>query len=93
MILHYANPSFESWVAKYIFYGNFPDYWYGDPEQSNGLQFMLQSRDECRAALETGNWDNTRKFYYSMIPDENETEEWVWRGELLRIDPFVSHRT
>jgi hypothetical protein len=93
MILHYANPSFESWVAKYIFYGNFPDYWYGDPEQPNGLQFMLQSRDECRAALETGNWDNARKFYYSMIPDENETEELIRRGELLRIDPFVSHQT
>jgi hypothetical protein len=93
MILHYANPSFESWVAKYIFYGDFPNYWYGDPEQPNGIEFMLQSRDECRAALESGNWDNARKFYYSMIPNENDTEELIRRGELLRIDPFASPRT
>jgi hypothetical protein len=93
MILHYANPSFESWVAKYIFYGNFPDYWYGNPEHPNGLEFMLQSRDECRAALETGNWDNARNFYYSMIPDAKDVEELIRRGELLRIDPFANHRT
>jgi len=93
MILHYANPSFESWVAKYRFYGNFPDYWYNDPSQPNGLRFMLQSRDEVRAALETGNWDNARNLYYSMIPDEDDIEELIRRGDLLRIDPFVNNRT
>lgn len=93
MILHYANPSFESWVAKYRFYGDFPDYWYDDPSQPNGIHFMLQSRDQLQAALKTGNWDDARNFYYSMIPDENDTEELIRRGDLLRIDPFANHRT
>lgn len=92
MILHYANPSFESWVAKYRFYGNFPDYWFNDPSHPNGVTFMLQSRDQLQTALATGNWEAARKFYYSMIPDERHTEDLIKSGDLLRIDPFSDFR-
>jgi len=92
MILHYANPSYESWLAKYRFYGDFPDYWFNNPDQPNSVSFMLQSRDQVRAAEATGNWDAARNFYYSMIPDEHDIEDLVRSGTLLRIDPFSESR-
>jgi hypothetical protein len=88
MILHYANPSFESWAGKYKFYGNFPDYWFDDPEQPNEVIFMLESRDHVQAALSTGNWQAARNFYDSMIPDEGDIEDLIEQDDLVRIDPF-----
>ena len=92
MILHYANPSFESWVAKYKFYGNFSDYWRDDPDDPKDFPFMLESRDHLQAAEATGNWEAARNFYYSMIPDERDIEDLIQNGDLLIIDPFSDSR-
>lgn len=44
-ILHYPTPSFDRWAAKYAHYGDFLDFWFGDPDKLNLVTFMIRSRD------------------------------------------------
>ena len=88
MILHYPTPSYDIWVSKYSRYGNFSDYWYDDPSFPNDLTFMLESRDHVQRALQTGNWDDAKKFFDKQIPDEETTERLLKSGSLRRITPL-----
>jgi hypothetical protein len=88
MILHYSTPTFESWVAKYKFYGDFPDYW-EDDHTTNALTFMLESRDHVQKALATGNWEEARKFYDSLIPDAETRHTLFESGVLRQYMPFA----
>jgi hypothetical protein len=91
MILHYPTPSFESWVAKYKFYGEFSDYWFDDPDQPNTVSFMLESRDQLRAALASGNWEEARNFYNSMIPENATHEHYLSTGDLRIFKPLADN--
>ncbi|TKA44661.1 hypothetical protein B0A54_04611 [Friedmanniomyces endolithicus] len=63
MILHYPTPTYERWVAKYKHYGDFGDYWYGDPQSPNKVSFMLKSRDVVQDAVKSGDWRKARAFW------------------------------
>ena len=91
MILHYSTPSFESWVAKYKHYGDFPDYW-EDDYTKNGLEFMLESRDYVKEALATGDWQKAHKFYDSLIPDPETRESLLETGVLRQYRPLVEDK-
>jgi hypothetical protein len=87
LILHYPTPTFRRWISKFQVYGNFSDFWYGDSNLPL-FPFMTQSRDLVRAGLETGEWEEARKYYTSWIPDAESVARYVESGELMRISPF-----
>ena len=87
MILHYPTTSFESWVAKYTYYGDFPDYWEDDLTE-NKLTFMLESRDIVQKALATGDWKAAREYYNSLIPDPETRKQLLESGVLRQYQPF-----
>jgi len=88
MILHYPNPSFDSWVAKYRSYGRFSNFWFEDPTQVNPLTFMLESRDRLHRALESGLWEEAREFFVGMIPDQEACERMLRTGDMRRYNPL-----
>ena len=88
MILHYVTPTFERWMAKYVHYGNFSDYWFDDRHEPNGINFMLRSRDVVQDALASGNCDAARRFYNTQILDAATVEQYLESGDLRRISPL-----
>jgi len=92
VILHYPTPSFDSWIAKYKLYGKFSDFWFDDPEQHNDVSFMLKSRDQLQKALETGDWEEARKFFAALIPDEETIQRYIKSGDLKRFYPLGEHK-
>ncbi|MBP2187336.1 hypothetical protein [Nocardia goodfellowii] len=96
VILHYPNPSFDSWVAKFSNHGVFSNYWWDDPSLPIELQFMLRSRDLVHAAIRSGDWREARAYFRSWIPDAaararmlaaDELRVYSPVTELLRADP------
>jgi hypothetical protein len=88
-ILHYPNPSFDSWVAKFANYSDFSDFWWDDPNAPVELKFMLRSRDLLRAARENDDWVDARAYFDSWILDA-ETREQLLQAEVLRhYDPMA----
>jgi hypothetical protein len=88
MILHYVTPTFERWMAKYIHYGNFSDYWLDDRHAPNCINFMLRCRDVVQDALASGNWDAARRFYNTQILDAGTVEQYLESRDLRRISPL-----
>jgi hypothetical protein len=88
VILHYPNVCFENWVQKYIAYGKFSNFWFEDPTQALTLTFMLESRDRLQKALESGNWEEAREFFNSMIPDSEACERMLQAGDMRRYSPL-----
>lgn len=88
-ILHYPNPTFESWVAKFKNFTNFSDHWRDNPDDPILLSFMLRSRDLVHAALETGNWAEARTYFNSWIPDRETREQLLATGALQHFDPMA----
>jgi hypothetical protein len=88
MILHYPNPSFGSWVAKYKSYGRFSNFWFEDPTQVNPLTFMLDSRDKLQQALESGQWEDAREFFNGMIPDPEACQRMLETGDMRKYTPL-----
>ncbi|MEV0252181.1 hypothetical protein AB0H76_36735 [Nocardia sp. NPDC050712] len=89
VILHYPNPSFESWVAKFSNHGAFSNFWWDNPELPIELQFMLRSRDLVHAALASGDWSAARAYFGSWIPDEATRERMLAAGELRVYSPVT----
>jgi hypothetical protein len=87
LILHYPTPTFRRWISKFEHYGSFSDFWYDDPNLPL-FPFMTQSRDLVRAGLETGEWEEARKYYTSWIPDAESVAGYLESGGLMRISPF-----
>ncbi|MEV6273840.1 hypothetical protein [Nocardia sp. NPDC051832] len=89
VILHYPNPSFESWVAKFRNHGGFSNFWWDNPELPIELKFMLRSRDLVRAAIESGDWSAARQYFQSWIPDERGRERMLAADELRVYSPVT----
>lgn len=92
-ILHYPNPSFESWVAKFGNYSEFSNFWWDLPNVPIELKFMLKSRDLLREARNTGSWDEARDFFESWILDDETREDLLQKGILRRYDPMAELRS
>jgi hypothetical protein len=88
VILHYPNPTFEAWVAKYTNHGKFSDYWFDDACQPIPLPFMLESRDHVHAALDSGDWDAARRYYDAQIPEAATCQQLLEAGALRRYQPL-----
>ena len=91
MILHYPTPTFDRWVTKYKLYGNFSDLWFNDPNRPM-MRFMAKSRDLVRAAVDSGNWDEAREYYYSWIPNNATIEKYLNQGGFRRMTPLTDMR-
>lgn len=92
VILHYPNPSFDSWVAKFGSFDAFSDFWWDNPDCPIVIQFMLRSRDLLRAAGETGNWDQARDYFASWSLDAATREELLNTEVLRHYDPMAELR-
>jgi hypothetical protein len=66
-ILHYACPSYDRWLAKYIALGDFPDCWWDDPQHRITLSFHVASRDICKRCGANGDFDPARQFWASQV--------------------------
>jgi 2-oxoglutarate-Fe(II)-dependent oxygenase superfamily protein len=88
MILHYPNPTFEAWVAKFANYGRFSNYWFDDASRPISLRFMLESRDQVHAALGSGDWDAARRYFDAQIPDAATCQQLLAAGALRRYHPL-----
>jgi len=88
VLLHYPCMSFEAWVAKFKQYGDFSDFWFDNPQKPNYIQFMLQSRDHVKKALQTGDWDASRAFYESMTLGDEACQRAASTGQTRRYAPF-----
>ncbi|MFJ1461056.1 hypothetical protein [Nocardia sp. N2S4-5] len=88
-ILHYPNPTFESWVAKFKNFTTFSDHWRDNPEDPILLSFMLRSRDLVHAALESGDWNEARTYFHSWIPDNKTRDQLLATGALQHFAPMA----
>ncbi|BCK57437.1 hypothetical protein [Nocardia wallacei] len=88
-ILHYPNPTFDSWVTKFSNFTNFSDNWRDNPDDPIRLSFMLRSRDLVHAAIESGDWDEARAYFHSWIPDTDTREKLLTTGALQHFDPMA----
>jgi hypothetical protein len=88
VILHYPNPTFEAWVAKFATLGRFSNYWFDDESRPISLRFMLESRDQVHAALDSGDWDAARRYFDAQIPDAATCQQLLQAGALRRYHPF-----
>ncbi|WP_416563146.1 hypothetical protein [Nocardia testacea] len=88
VILHYPNPSFNSWVTKFGAFEDFSDFWWDNPNCPIVIQFMLRSRDLLRAARETGNWDEAREYFATWSLDAATREKLLQTEVLRRYDPM-----
>ncbi|MFI6312259.1 hypothetical protein ACIBEK_19315 [Nocardia fusca] len=88
-ILHYPNPSFESWVAKFANYGKFSNFWWDNPGNPIGLEFMLRSRDLLLAARDTGSWSEARDYFATWCIDSATRERLLQAEALRRYDPMA----
>ncbi|WP_157978966.1 MULTISPECIES: hypothetical protein [Nocardia] len=89
VILHYPNPSFESWVAKFGNHGEFSNFWWDDPSAPIRLQFMLRSRDLVHRAAASGDWAEARAYFRSWIPDDASRERMLAADELRVYSPVT----
>lgn len=89
VILHYPNPSFESWVAKFSNHGAFSNFWWDDPGLPIELKFMLRSRDLVHAGIESGDWSEARAYFRSWIPDDETRDRMLEAGELRVYSPVT----
>ncbi|GGL11403.1 hypothetical protein GCM10011588_27340 [Nocardia jinanensis] len=89
VILHYPNPSFDSWVAKFGNYSNFSDFWWDNPDAPVQIQFMLRSRDLLRAARDNDNWDEARDYFATWSLDNTAREHLLQTEVLRRYDPMA----
>lgn len=88
-ILHYPNPSFADWVAKFDNYDKFSDFWWDRPDSPILLEFMLRSRDLVRAAHVSGDWGEARAYFNSWIPDAESREHLLATGALRHYSPMT----
>ncbi|MGW5385154.1 hypothetical protein [Nocardia sp. NPDC003963] len=89
VILHYPNPTFDSWVAKFGDFTHFSDFWWDNPNAPIVIQFMLRSRDLLRAARDTGDWDEAREYFASWSLDAATREQLLQAEVLRRYDPMA----
>jgi hypothetical protein len=87
-ILHYPNPTFEAWVAKFTNYGKFSNYFFNNPNWPIQLRFMRESRDQVHAALGSGDWDAARRYFDAQIPDAAACQLLLETGALRRYHPL-----
>ncbi|KAK0255689.1 hypothetical protein LTR91_017540 [Friedmanniomyces endolithicus] len=91
MILHYPTPTYERWIAKYKYYGEFGDYWYGDERSPNRVEFMLKSRDVVQDAVKSRSWRKAKAFWDERVTTEG-SERWrneVKEGKIRRYAPLA----
>ncbi|KAH8660470.1 hypothetical protein BX600DRAFT_467742 [Xylariales sp. PMI_506] len=89
MVLHYPNPSYESWVRKFNHYGRFHDHWFGDRRAPKIMEFMLRSRDVVQNARKTGNWAKAKEFFSGRVLEPEAREEAISQGKIRRYTPFA----
>ncbi|MEU8896920.1 hypothetical protein [Nocardia sp. NPDC048505] len=89
VFLHYPNPSFESWVAKFSNHGEFSNFWWDNPDLPIQLQFMLRSRDLVQAARASGEWSAAREYFRTWIPDERARQRMLDADELRVYSPVT----
>jgi hypothetical protein len=87
-VLHYACPSYDRWLAKYNALGDFPDYWWDDPQFRITLSFHLKSRDVCRRARAEGDLELARRFWAKQVLALNEIEQLTREGKIGRFAPL-----
>lgn len=87
-VLHYACPSYDRWRAKYDALGDFPDYWWDDPQFRITLSFHLKSRDVCRLARADGNLERARKFWAKQVLAPQQIDRLTREGKIARFTPL-----
>ena len=67
VILHYACPSYDRWLAKYRALGDFPDFWWDSPQHRITISFHLQSRDIYKRCIREGDFQAAVEFWSNQV--------------------------
>lgn len=92
VILHYACPSYERWLAKYTALGDYPDFWWDNPEYRIDISFHLQSRDIYKRCLHEGNFQPAIDFWSEQVATPEQLERLRREGTISWFAPMPSLR-
>jgi len=87
-VLHYACPSYDRWLAKYGALGEFPDFWWDDPQHRIEMSFHTRSRDICRECLADGNFARAKEFWAAQVFAHNQLEQLRHDGKVGWFAPM-----
>jgi hypothetical protein len=90
VVLHYACPSYEHWVAKYAALGDFPDFWWDNPQHRIAISFHIESRDIVKQCLRTGDFQPAVNFWSSQVVDRAELILLQEKGRIGWFAPMQS---
>lgn len=87
-ILHYPCATYNEWLKKHAFLGDFLPYWWDNPQSPIDFPFLIDSRDAYVQSLKTGNWDIARTFYDKSLFTEWQVANLLQTGAVFRADPL-----
>ena len=91
-VLHYACPSYDRWLAKYAALGDFPDFWWDNPQHRITISFHLQSRDLYKHCLREGNFQPAIDFWSGQVLMPEELAQLRREGAIGWFAPMQSLR-
>jgi len=82
VILHYACATYDRWLTKYATLGDFPDFWWDNPQNRITLPFHLKSRDIYKQCLNDGSFQSAVDFWRSQVLSSNQLDQLVLKGKV-----------
>jgi hypothetical protein len=92
VILHYACPSYDRWLAKYTALGDFPDLWWDNPEHRITISFHLQSRDIYKRCVCEGSFQPAIDFWSGQVLMPEQLCQLRREGIVSWFAPLQSNR-
>jgi hypothetical protein len=90
VVLHYACPSYERWLAKYAALGDFPDFWWDNPQHRIAISFHLQSRNIVTQCTRTGDFQPAADFWAAQVANRDELVRLQKEGSVGWFAPLQS---
>jgi hypothetical protein len=92
VILHYACPSYDRWLAKYATLGDFPNFWWDNPEHRITISFHLQSRDIYKRCIREGNFQAGIDFWSGQVATPEQLAQRRREGTIRWFAPMQTVR-
>lgn len=88
VILHYACPTYERWIAKYSALGDFPDFWWDNPGHRIHMSFHTTSRDILRDCRRIKDFRKAKEFWATQVLNEHALKHLLATDKVARFAPM-----
>lgn len=88
-VLHYACATYDRWLRKYAHLGDFPDFWWDDPQHRIELPFHLKSRDVYRQCVIEGTFDHAVGFWKRQVLSDDQLNQLLQDGRVGWYAPMA----